>query len=139
LRRIVVLIHAAEKLERMGDLSRHVAEQVGRHHPEPAIPPDTRDRFVDMGRLAVVAAREVGQLLAEPGQPRYRELNDADDLMDLVEQNLLDSVTSNSWEHGVRAGVDVALLARFYERFADQAVSIARRLDYAITGALPHC
>ena len=34
-------------------------------------------------------------------------------------------------------GVDVALLARFIERFADQAVSITRRLDYIVTGAAP--
>ena len=37
----------------------------------------------------------------------------------------------------VRDGVDVALLARFVERFADQAVSITRRLDYIVTGAAP--
>jgi phosphate transport system protein len=34
-------------------------------------------------------------------------------------------------------GVDVALLARYFERFADQAVSIARQLDYVVTGAVP--
>jgi len=36
----------------------------------------------------------------------------------------------------VREAVDVALLARFFERFADQAVAVTRRLDYVVTGDL---
>lgn len=137
LRTIVALIHTAEKIERMGDLARHVAEQTRRRHPRPAIPDDTRDRFEQMGRLAVHIAREVQQLITEPGQTRYTELNDADDLVDTLQQDLLSSVNDTTWDHGVRAGIDVALLARYYERFADQAVSITRRLDYIATGSMP--
>jgi hypothetical protein len=40
-------------------------------------------------------------------------------------------------EHGVRAAVDVALLGRFYERFADHAVEVGRRVVFMVTGALP--
>jgi hypothetical protein len=40
-------------------------------------------------------------------------------------------------EHGVRAAVDVALLGRFYERFADHAVEVGRRVVLMVTGALP--
>ena len=47
------------------------------------------------------------------------------------------TVTGTAWSDGVRAATNVALLARFYERFADQAVSAARRLDFATTGTLP--
>jgi phosphate transport system protein len=137
LRTIVTLIHTAEKVERMGDLARHVAEQARRRHPESAIPADTRERFQQMGQLAVLAARQVQRLIAEPGRTGYAELDDADDLIDGIEKNLLASVSNTEWRHGIRAGIDVALLARYYERFADQAVSIARRLDYAATGTLP--
>jgi phosphate transport system protein len=137
LRFIVMRIHAAEKLERMGDLARHVAEQVRRAHPDSAVPADTRERFAEMGRLAVVAGHNVRQMIAEPGQTRYAELEEADDPIDTLEQSLLASVSSRDWEHGVRAGINVALLARFYERFGDQAVSIVRRLDYVVTGSLP--
>jgi phosphate transport system protein len=76
-------------------------------------------------------------MIAEPGQTRYAELEEADDPIDTLEQSLLASVSSRDWEHGVRAGINVALLARFYERFGDQAVSIVRRLDYVVTGSLP--
>jgi phosphate transport system protein len=137
LRFIVMRIHAAEKLERMGDLARHVAEQVRRAHPDSAVPADTRERFAEMGRLAVVAAHNVRQMIADSGQTRYAELEEADDLIDIIEQSLMASVGSRDWEHGVAAGINVALLARFYERFGDQAVSIVRRLDYVLTGTLP--
>jgi phosphate transport system protein len=39
-----------------------------------------------------------------------------------------------TWEHGVEAAVDVTLLSRYYERFADHAVSIARRIIHVLTG-----
>ena len=38
---------------------------------------------------------------------------------------------------GSRAAVDVALLGRFYERFADHAVEVGRRIVFQVTGALP--
>ena len=37
----------------------------------------------------------------------------------------------------IQVAVDVALLDRYYERFADQAVSVARRLDYVVAGTMP--
>ena len=34
----------------------------------------------------------------------------------------------------IQVGVEVALLARYYERFADQAVTVSKQLDYTATG-----
>ena len=41
------------------------------------------------------------------------------------------------WRSGVCSAVDVALLGRFYERFADHAVEIGRRVVFEATGGLP--
>ena len=41
------------------------------------------------------------------------------------------------WKHGVTAAVDVTLLSRFYERFADHAVEVARRVIFQATGRFP--
>jgi phosphate transport system protein len=38
------------------------------------------------------------------------------------------------WQHGIETAVDVTLLGRYYERFADHAVSVARRVVYLVTG-----
>jgi phosphate transport system protein len=38
------------------------------------------------------------------------------------------------WKHGVATAVDVTLLGRYYERFADHAVQLARRVIVQATG-----
>jgi phosphate transport system protein len=43
----------------------------------------------------------------------------------------------HKWQDGVCSAVDVALLGRFYERFADHAVEIGRRVVFEATGGLP--
>ena len=47
------------------------------------------------------------------------------------------TISAPDFEHGPRVAAGLALVARFYERFADQSVSVARRLDFAATGELP--
>jgi phosphate transport system protein len=41
------------------------------------------------------------------------------------------------WAHGVGPAVDITLLGRFYERYADHAVTVARRVVYVVTGRMP--
>ena len=43
----------------------------------------------------------------------------------------------HKWQDGVSSAVDVALLGRFYERFADHAVEIGKRVVFEATGGLP--
>jgi phosphate transport system protein len=47
---------------------------------------------------------------------------------------LFNVVLSDDWSHGVEAAIDVTLLSRFYERFGDHAVSVARRVIHIVTG-----
>jgi phosphate transport system protein len=58
-----------------------------------------------------------------------------DDILDLLHRELFTVVLSDDWSHGVEAAIDVTLLSRFYERFGDHAVSVARRVTYIVTGA----
>jgi phosphate transport system protein len=44
---------------------------------------------------------------------------------------------NKEWRHGTACAVDVTLLGRFYERFADHAVQVARRVIFQATGRLP--
>ncbi|MDR3663287.1 MAG: phosphate transport system regulatory protein PhoU, partial [Mycobacterium sp.] len=41
------------------------------------------------------------------------------------------------WQHGISVAVETALLGRFYERFADHAVEVGRRVIFMVTGVLP--
>ena len=41
------------------------------------------------------------------------------------------------WEDGIEPAIDITLAGRHYERFADHAVSVARRVVYLVTGQRP--
>ena len=137
LRLLVTAIQVADKLERMGDLARHVAELVRRRHPEPVLPAGMVEGFAEMGRLAAELACSVQHAIAAPAGTQFTRRVRDDDRIDELHRDLLAAVGHGSGPHAVRTGVDVALLVRFVERFADQAVSISRRLDYVATGDLP--
>jgi phosphate transport system protein len=134
LRTVVTGIQAAEKLARMGNLARHVAEVVRLRHPIPPAPAELVDKLVQMGRLAGAACRRVEEAIADPSGVLAPYQERADDQTDRLQREVLDLVSNADPPHAVRVGVDVALLARYFERFADQAVAIARRLDFVVTG-----
>ena len=55
--------------------------------------------------------------------------------MDRLHRHMFTVLVDPEWPHGVAAAVDLTLLARYYERFADHAVLVARETVYAVTGA----
>jgi phosphate transport system protein len=63
------------------------------------------------------------------------QLERDDDVMDALERDLIAGL--QHWPHGVRSAVDIALLARFYERYADHAVRAGGQVVFLVTGAHP--
>ncbi|AUS78996.1 phosphate transport system regulatory protein PhoU [Actinoalloteichus sp. AHMU CJ021] len=138
LRNVISAIHAAESLERMGDLALHVAKAARRRHPQPVLPDEVRPYFVEMGRVAVELAKQAEQVIRTRNISLARQLEEADDEMDDLHRHLFTVLMQQSWPHGLPAAVDITLLGRFYERFADHAVSVARRVIFVVTGEPPH-
>jgi len=64
-------------------------------------------------------------------------IREEDDAMDDLHSHLFTVLMDREWKHGVAAAVDVTLLGRFYERFADHAVEVARRVIFQATGHFP--
>lgn len=137
LRTVLAVIHAAESLERMGDLALHVAKTARRRHPNAVLPDEVRDHFAQMGRIAVELARKTEDVIRTQNVEMARAIEDEDDEMDALHRNLFSVIMDKSWPHGVAAAVDVTLLGRFYERFADHAVSVAKRTVFVVTGRMP--
>jgi phosphate transport system protein len=137
LRTVLAAIHAAESLERMGDLALHVAKAARRRHPQQVLPDQVRPYFSEMGRVAVSLARQAEQVILSKDVEQARALEDADDEMDDLHKHLFTVIMDREWPHGVAAAVDVTLLGRFYERFADHAVSVAKRVVFVVTGKMP--
>ncbi|WP_028937704.1 phosphate signaling complex protein PhoU [Pseudonocardia spinosispora] len=138
LRTVISGLRAAEKIKRMGDLAQHVAEVVRRRHPEPVVPEELAVKFAAMGHNAVAVARATQRAITAPAKVRAPSQERADDRTDELQAELLADVSRAESGYSVRIGVDVALVARFIERFADQAVAVTRQLDYVVTGEPPH-
>jgi phosphate transport system protein len=64
-------------------------------------------------------------------------VREADDTMDELHRQLFAVALAPSWSQGIEPAIDAALLGRYYERFADQAVSNAERVHFILTGAYP--
>src|SRR5690606_27708492 len=120
--------------ERMGDLAVHVAKTGLRRHPAPAVPAELTTVVREMASVADQMAGKISRLLSTPNVTRATELERDDDAMDELHRRLLQTILAPDWSHGVEAAVDLALLARFYERYADHAVNASQHIVYLVTG-----
>ncbi len=137
LRSIVTSIQIVADVERMGALALHVAKIARRRHPQHALPEEVNGYFAEMGRLAVDLATSAREVLLSRDPDKARRIREEDDAMDDLHRHLFSVMMDREWKHGVAAAVDVTLLGRFYERFADHAVEISRRVIFQVTGKLP--
>jgi phosphate transport system protein len=137
LRVVVAAIHASGDLERMGDLALHVAKAARRRHPERVLPVEVEPYFAEMGRVGVALARKAAEVIRTRDVERALELESDDDAVDDLHKHMFTVMMGREWTHGVAAAVDATLLARFYERYADHAVAVARRTIYIVTGRMP--
>jgi phosphate transport system protein len=137
LRVVIAAIHGAGDIERMGDLALHVAQAARRRHPQPVLPSEVAPYFAEMGRIATALARKAADVIRTRDVAEATTLESDDDAMDDLHRHMFSVLMAPSWTHGVGPAVDIALLGRFYERYADHAVTVARRVVYVVTGRMP--
>jgi phosphate transport system protein len=138
LRAIVSSVQIAADIDRMGALAVHVAKIARRRHPQHALPDEVYDCFCEMGRVAVELGNSAQEVLMSGDAKKAARLREEDDAMDDLHRHLFAVLMDHDgWTHGIPTAVDVALLGRFYERFADHAVEVGRRVVFQVTGTLP--
>jgi phosphate transport system protein len=137
LRQVLAAIYCAEKIERMGDLAEHIADTTCRVHPAHVVPPELRDTFGELGTIAASMADQLVEHVSRPRPGAFAELDQTDHQVDELHASVLREITGRSWDHGVPMATTLALVTRFYERFADQAVSVAKRVEFVSTGHTP--
>lgn len=137
LRTILAAVYCADKIERMGDLAAHIADTARFAHPDHAVPAEFEGVFTELGEISAGMADRVGELIMGDAKGGFAELDETDQGVDALHARVLTAITGENWPHGVQSATSLALVARFYERFADQAVSVAKRLEFAETGQTP--
>lgn len=137
LRVVVAAMRAARDLGRMGTLAQHVANIARLKHPAVPIPDDVRPVFARMSMLATSLAEGAATALESRDAMSSARLAEADGEVDALRRQTLRILFSEDWSHGVEPAVDAALIGRYYERFADHAVSIASQVSFLVTGQPP--
>ena len=128
LRLVVAMLRISATLERMGDLAVHIAKVARLRYPESAIPAELRGTLLEMGQIAELVIQKAGSALVARDGSLFDEIEREDDRMDNLHRKLFTLLLDDGWAHGVEAAIDVTLISRYYERFADHAVSVARRV-----------
>jgi phosphate transport system protein len=118
----------------MGDLARHVAKVARLRYPDSAVPADVRATILQMGQIAGRIVAKCGQVIASKDVAAAVTLERDDDAMDELHRELFGHLVDGTWKHGTESAVDMTLIGRYYERFADHAVSVANRVVYLVTG-----
>lgn len=134
LRIVVSALRISASLERMGDIAEHIAQLSRYRFPDKVVPKSLRPTFVEMGRLDVVVAHKLTELLRSQDGRIAEEIRDEDDKIDELHVSVFDKVLSEAWKGQAADTVDATLASRYHERFADHAVSIAKKVQYLISG-----
>jgi len=134
LRIVVSALRASASLERMGDMSGHIAQLARYRFPDKVVPKSLRPTFRELGRLDSEIARKLVALLATQDVSIAEQIRDLDDEVDALHLSVFDRVLGETWRGAAVDTVDATLASRYHERFADHAVSIAKKVQYLSTG-----
>jgi phosphate transport system protein len=134
LRTMVGALRMSATLERMGDLAEHIAQSMRHRYPDHVVPDPLVGSIREMGDLAARLATELGDIIDKVDVEHALRIEVEDDRMDELHRELLLTVLSPEWTYGVETAIDLSMINRFYERFADHAVSVARRIVHQATG-----
>lgn len=134
LRVVVTALRVSSSLERMGDMAEHIAQLARQRFPEKVVPKGLRSTFKEMGKHDVAMAQKLTRLLATEDIALSAEIRDEDDAVDELHASVFDFVLGEAWKGGPIDTVDATLASRYHERFADHAVSIAKKVEYLATG-----
>lgn len=137
LRTIITSLHAVADLERMGDLALHVAKVARMRYPSCAVPGEVRGTIKEMGDVAQNIVEKTRQVLEGQDVELAEQLEREDDAMDALHRRLFSLLLSDDWAHGIEPAIDITLIGRYYERYADHAVAVARETIYLVTGEQP--
>jgi len=134
LRTLVTSLRMSADLERMGDLAHHIAKAARMRFPGTAVPPELSLTIEEMGRVCAKIIEKVVVVLQNRDAEMALEIEKDDDEMDRLHRKIISTLLEPNWKHGVETAIDMTLLGRYYERCADHAVSIARRVYFLVKG-----
>lgn len=121
---LLTLLRVLPEVERNGDLAEHIARRAVRGLGA-EMSPRSRGLIERMGEVATAIWRLATDALLDGRPEATGEIEDTDDELDELHVALTAELVSGSMS--VPVAVEVAMVGRFYERFGDHCVNLARR------------
>lgn len=137
LRTIVSAIRVVFELARMGDLAAHIAKIARLRFPDHAVVAELEPNFRRMGEIGAHMVQVASRSMHEHDITEALSLPQIDAEVDELRREHFGVLLDDSWTGSTEQAIDIALLGRYFERFADHAVAVARRAVYLITGEAP--
>ncbi len=134
LRIVVSALRISASLERMGDMTEHIAQLSRFRFPERAIPKGLKGTFTKLGELDVQISKDLVELLRTQDLRLADQIRNDDDDVDELHAKVFEKVLSEKFKGEPEQIVDATLASRYHERFADHAVAIAKKVVYLATG-----
>lgn len=134
LRMIVGSLRMSASLERMGDLARHIAQLTRLRYPNHVIPEPLTATFAELARLDILIAEKVTELLDTRDLELVNDIAMAKAEISKLHKSVFKVIAAPEWKESAATTVDVTLASRYFERFGDHGVSVARKVSYLVTG-----
>ena len=134
LRMLVTSLRISSDLERMGDFAHHIARLARLRYPEKVLPPALVTVVSDLGAASARIVSKTAYILQTHDIDQAQELEKDDDEIDQLHRQLFRVLLDPKNAMPIETAIDTTLLGRYYERFADHAVSVARRVYFLVTG-----
>ena len=133
LRYLLSVLRIVPELERSGDLAEHIARRA-QQGLATTITPRARGLVDQMGRIGVEMWQAALDAYTERDGAVAERLDRRDEELDELHASLSAELASGALS--VPVAIEMALVARFYERLGDHAVNVAWRMRYLDTGGL---
>lgn len=134
LRMIVGSLRMSASLERMGDLARHIGQLTRLRYPNHVIPASLTETFAELAQQDILIAEKVTELLESRNLELVADIAGAKARISTLHKTVFTAMAAPEWQESPATTVDVTLASRYFERFGDHGVSVARKVSYLVTG-----
>ena len=131
MRYLLAMLRIVPELERSGDLVEHIANRALRGVGA-ELTPRIRGLVDRMGRVGVMLWRGAAESYVSRDSAKVAELRNLDNELDELHVALIAEIVEA--ELRLPTAIEMALVARFFERLGDHAVNVANRMRYVATG-----
>ncbi len=138
LRQVVALMKMNAEVERSGDLVCNICKAARRIYGHP-LDPKLRGVITRMGEQAQQLYSSAIESFVENDASKAAALDDMDSFLDGLQKQFIQAIFEShaAGRIDLQVAVQLAVVARFYERIGDHAVNLGERVRYVVTGWLP--